>query len=221
LPPKQAPPPRYDGTPRRFTFPSGTRLTRIHSAQFAVTEFNPTVARSDLQGGRFDASPNDEYPFLYAAEDDATAVSEALLRDLPIDERGARLLPRVALAGRRIGWLRPTADLALVNLRSGEDLGAIGQDTWLIAAPAADYPMTRRWAEAIRQWAPWAMGLTWRSHREPDGFAYVFFGDRCPEDCFEEARDSLPVPAGDQSLDVGSGRLYVEDLLARYRVALM
>ena len=169
MPPNQAPPPRYDGTPRRFVLQRGTRLTRIHSAQFAVTKFNPTVARSELQGGRFDATPDDEYPYLYAAEDDATAVSEALLRDLLIDERGARLLPRVALSGRRIGWLRATVDLELVNLRSGEGLAAIGQDTWLTTAPAAEYGMTRRWASGIRRWAPWAGGLTWRSHREPEG----------------------------------------------------
>lgn len=221
MPPNQAPPPRYDGTPRRFVLRRGTRLTRIHSAQFAVTEFNPTVARSELRGGRFDATPGDEYPYLYAAEDDATAVSEALLRDLPIDDRGARLLPRAVLSDRRIGWLRPVVDLDLVSLRSGEDLAAMGQDTWLTTAPAAEYAMTRRWAAAMRRWAPWAMGLTWRSHREPDGFAHIFFGDRCPEACFEEITEALPVPADGRDLDAGTGRLYVEELLARYRVTLI
>ena len=207
--------------PRRFLLPAGTRLTRIHSAAFHVTMFNPTLARSDLSGGRFDATPDDVHAFLYAAEDDATAVSETLLRDLPIDESGARLLPRARLSTLQVSWLTTTLDMELVSLRSGRDLAAVGQDTWLTVAPAADYAMTRRWSSAIRGWAPWAGGLTWRSRREPESFAYVFFADRCPDGCFEAVTDGLPVPPGDQNLDAGAGRLYVEGILASYRVALM
>ncbi len=219
--PNQPPPSRYAGRPSTFLLPAGTTLTRVHSTAFRVTQFNPTLALHSLQGGRFDATPEDEYAFLYAAEDDATAVSEALLRDLPADEHGARLLPRASLSQLSISWLRATADLELVSLRSGRDLAAIGQDAWLTASPAADYAATRWWASAIRGWAPRASGLTWRSYREPEGFAYVFFADRCPEGCFEEVTDGLPVPPGDQSLDAGPARLYVEGLLASYRVALM
>lgn len=221
MPPYQAPPARYEDTPRRFSLRAGTTLTRIHSAAFGVTEFNPTVARSDLRGGRFDSTPRDQFAFLYAADDDATAVSEVLLRDLPIDEHGARLLPRVALADLRISWFSTTLELELVSLRSGRDLAAVGQDTWLSTAPAAEYAMTRRWCSAIRKWAPWAHGITWRSHRVPEGFAYVFFSDRCPDTCFEEVTDGLPMPPGHRSLDAGAGRLYVEEILTSYRVALM
>ena len=219
--PKQEPPARYAGTPHQFLLPAGTMLTRIHSTTFGVTQFNSTIAQSDLQGGRFEATPDDKYAFLYAAEDDATAVSEVLLRDLPIDDYGARLLPRAQLSQRSISWLRTTLDLAMVSLRSGRDLAAIGQDTWLTASPAADYAMTRRWASAIRGWAPWACGLTWRSHREPEGFAYVFFADRCPAASLEEVTDGLPVPSGDRSLVAGPAGHYVEGILASYRVALM
>lgn len=196
-------------------------LTRVHSTAFGVTQFNPTPALDDRQGGRFDATPEDEYAFLYAAENDATAVSEALLRDLPADEYGARLLPRARLSQVSISWLQVTVDLELVSLRSGQDLAAVGQDAWLTASPAAEYASTRRWASAMRAWAPWACGLTWRSYREPEGFAFMFFADRCPEGCFEEVTEGLPVPPGDQSLAVGAARLYVEGFLASYRVALM
>lgn len=220
MPPAQEPPTAYDGAPRRLVLPFGTGLTRIHDSRFGAVEFNPTVATSDLQGGRFDATPADAYPFLYAAADDATAVAEVLLRDLPINDFGARLLPRGALSNRRIGWLRTTVELEVVTLRSGVDLAAVGQDPWLTTGPAAEYGLTRRWSAAIRRWAPDAAGLTWRSSREPEGFAYVFFGDRCPAGCFDEVTDSLPVPVGDQNLGEGTGRLYVEEMLARYRVAL-
>lgn len=217
--PNQPPPPRYTGTPARFLLPAGTTLTRVHSTAFSVTQFNPTLALDD-QGGRFDGTPEDGYAFLYAAEDDATAVSEVLLRDLPADEYGARLLPLARLSQVSISWLRVTVDLELVSLRSGQDLAAVGQDAWLMASPSAEYAMTRQWASAIRGWAPWACGLTWRSYREPEGFAYIFFDDRCPEGCFAEVTDGLPVPSGDQSLHAGAARLYVEGILASYRVAL-
>ena len=215
------PPPQYDGAPASLLLAAGTKLTRIHSAEFAVTDFNGTVARHPLRGGRFDATPDDPYGFLYAADDDATAVSEVLLRDLPLDERGARLLPRARLRNLHIGWLTTTAELRLVDLRSGRDLAAIGQDTWLTTGSARDYDLTRAWASAIRDWAPWCSGLTWRSHREPEGFAFVLFEDRVPDDCLAELSIDVLLTGEDQRLDDGIGRLYVERILETYRVALI
>ena len=217
--PDQPPPTRYLGAPRRFQLLADTVLTRLHKARFGVTDFNPTVARSAYAGGRFDATPDDAYPFLYGADDDATAVSETLLRDVPSDEHGDRILPAAHLSGLRIGWIRVTRELELVSLRSGADLAAVGQDTWLTTA--SEYALTRRWASAIREWAPWAQGLTWRSRREPDGFAYVLFADRCPEACLEEAVDVRPLPPDGRDLEYGLGRLYLEDLLIPDRVAVM
>lgn len=179
------------------------------------------MARHPLRGGRFDATPDDPYGFLYAADDDATAVSELLLRDLPLDERGARLLPRARLRNLRIGWLTTTRDLQLVDLRTGRDLAAIGQDTWLTTGPASDYELTREWAATIRDWAPWCGGLNWRSHREPEGFAYVLFEERLPNDCLAEVSTGVPLTEEDQRLDDGIGRLYVERILETYRVALI
>ena len=186
-----------------------------------MTDFNPTAASHPLRGGRFDATPDDPYGFLYAADDDATAISEVLLRDLPLNERGARLLPRARLGSLRIGWLTTNRDLQLVSLRSAQDLAAIGQDTWLTTGPASDYELTRAWASAIREWAAWGSGLTWRSHREPEGFAYVLFEDRLPDDCLAEVSTGMPLTGEDQRLDDGIGRLYVERILETYRVALI
>ena len=219
--PRQRPPRQYDGAPASFLLAAGTRLTRIHSAHFGVTDFNPTVAHHWLRGGRFDATPDDPYGFLYAADDDAAAVSEVLLRDLPLDQRGARLLPRVLLRNLRIGWLTTTRDIRLVNLRSGRDLAAIGQDTWLTAGPASEFELTRAWASAIRDWAAWCGGLTWRSRREPEGFAYVLFEDRVPDDYLVEVSSGVPLTGEAQRLDDGIGRLYVERILESYRVALI
>lgn len=111
MPPNQSPPARYDGSPNLLRLPTGTVLTRLHAAQFSVTDFNPILADDPIEGGRFDSTHEDAYAFLYAASDDATAVSEALLRDIPIDERGTRSLMTARLRGQRIGWLRTTCEL--------------------------------------------------------------------------------------------------------------
>ena len=221
MPPSQYPHARYEGTPSLFRLPAGTVLTRLHSAEFEVTDFNPTVAEDAIQGGRFDATPEDEYAFLYAAGDDATAVSEALLRDIPGDDRGMRALLTTRLHGVRIGWIRTSQELQLVSLRSGTDLAAIGQNPWLTTASADEYGMTRLWASAIREWAPWAQGLTWRSRREPEGFAYILFADRCPVRCLEEAVRGMPLQLAERNIGSGFGRLYVDEILTRYRVSLM
>ena len=218
--PNIAPPSSFDGAPRQLILPAGTLLTRIHSAQFPVGAFNPTVAREQLRGGRFDSTPEDPYAFLYAAGDDPTAVAEALLRELPIDERGRRLLPRLRLGGLRIGWLRTTADLAITRLRSGRDLAAIGQDAWLTAGPASEYEMTRRWASAIRGWDKKAAGLTWRSRLEPDGTAYVLFSDRGAANALEEQQHGMPLPAGERDISGGAARRYTEAILTEYRTVL-
>ena len=220
MPPRQTPPTRYRGEPHRFVLPLGTLLTRIHDARFDVTEFNGTVPARN-RGGRFDSSPQDEYAFLYAASDDQTAVSEALLRDIPADERGVRTYPRVRLRGRRVGWIRTTCELQLASLRSGSDLAAVGQDTWLTNAPAEDYALTRQWAAAIRGWAPWAQGLTWRSRREPEGFGFVLFEDRVAGACLVEAEQGTPLHPEERSLESALGRVYVEEIMSRYRVTLM
>ena len=93
------------------------------------------MARNAREGGCFGDTPEDPYAFLYAAGDDSTAVAEALLRELPIGERGGRLLPRRRSGSLRIGWLRTTRDLELVSRRSGRDPAALGQGGWLTVAP--------------------------------------------------------------------------------------
>ena len=218
--PKSEPPTELTGNPQLWTLVQGTRLTRIHSAQYGVTAFNPRVATTRLQGGRFDSTPSDPYAYLYTASDDPTALCEALLRDVSLKIDGARMLPRAQLEGKRISWLFNRVDLELVTLRSNADLGQIKQDTWLTQSTAEDYHITRRWASAIRRWAPKACGLTWRSRREPEGFVYLFFADRCPDGSLVELTDGLPLDSVERSLDSVMGALYLNTLLGRYNVTV-
>ena len=218
--PNIPPPLDYDGRPARWTLQAGTPLSRVHEVAWGPCDFNPALADTHWGGGRFDATPDDQYGYIYAGSDDSVAISEALLRDLPIDVHGARLLPRRQLQDRRLGWLRCRVALDLVSLRSAEDLGAVGQDTWLTQAPSSEYGFTRRWGQAIRGWAPWATGFVWYSRREPDGLAYVFFADRCPPDPFEEITTGTPIPVADSRLDGGAGYIYVRGFLQNYNVSL-
>ncbi len=217
--PNQPPPEAYDGEPKRGVLAAGTRLTRIHSIHFGPTAFNPTLADRHWGGGRFDATEEDPHAFLYAALDDLCAVAEALLRDLPLSTTGSQLLPRASLADRQSSWMAPRRDLELLSLRSGRDLAAIGQDSWLTKCESADYAFTRRWGHTLRRWAPWAQGLVWRSRREEASLAYIFFGDRCP-DAFTEVPHPVFSGPDHQRLDQGPAAAYVRALLAEYNVTL-
>ena len=83
--PNYPPPDHCSGEPRESVLPTGLTISRVHSSEFAATSFNPRLAKSPFKGGRFDGTPDDPYPFLYAAEEDDAAVAEALLRDVPFD----------------------------------------------------------------------------------------------------------------------------------------
>lgn len=218
--PNHAPPADHDGEPVRWTLPAGTTLSRLHHQSWGPCDFNPTLADRHWGGGRFDATEDNQYGYLCAGDTDAVAVSETLLRDVPMSSRGYFLLPAHALAGRRMGWLRSQISLELVSLRSGADLAAVAQDSWLVQAPSGEYCFTRRWGHAIRRWAPAAAGLVWHSRREPDGLAYVLFDDRCPPGSLVEVTTGTPVPVDDSRLDSGAGRIYVMAILERYRVTV-
>ena len=218
--PNRPPPEAYRGKPARARLRAGVRLTRIHDSRFPATGFNPTLADRHWGGGRFDATEDDPYGYLYAGGDDLCAVAEALLRDLPLLPSGSRILPQKAIAERRISWLAPRQDLELVSLKSGRDLAQLGQDSWLTKCDSRDYGFTRRWAHHIRAWAPWAQGLVWRSRLEEASLAYVFFEDRCPAG-FEELPDPILVPQDGNRLDRDPGRSYLRKLLARYNVTLV
>ncbi len=106
------------------------------------------------------------------------------MRDLDPDDAGSRFLHKPAWRGRQLSRLETAADLELISVRSGADLGAIGQDTWLTWCAADDYPQTRAWAQCLRDEAPTAVGIAWLSKREPAGESCVVFADRLPPDPF-------------------------------------
>jgi hypothetical protein len=141
-----APPAKFDGTIGTYVVRRGTCLWRVHELERQPWGFNPTAVDRHFGGARFDATVDDKYPYYSAGLEEETALCEALLRDLGPDDYGTRLVPRAAVAGRCISGLAVTADLPLISLRTGADLGTIGQDAWLTTAAAHEYAQTRAWA---------------------------------------------------------------------------
>ncbi|MFF8727126.1 RES family NAD+ phosphorylase [Streptomyces sp. NPDC015171] len=210
--PNVPPPAALPGTPTKVTLTEGTALFRVHGSSLDGTAFNPVPADGLYGGGRFDATRSRGYSYLYAGLEPAAAVCETLLRSVPFaPDGGTRLLPRAGVTGRRFTFLRLAADVTVVSLMSGADLAAVGQDTWLVQAEAAEYPWTRNWGHWIRdRTEPWAQGFVWPSKREPADRAVILFGDRCGRDVVAESE----VPAVD--FGTPEGEAWLNSVLAPY-----
>ena len=136
--------------------PSGTQLWRVHRADRDVSDYRKSGAHPYFGPGRFDAMPPDEFPFLYAADHDTTALAEVMLRDLPYDQVGDVLLPWAALQGLMLSCLEITAPLQLVSLVSAADLAAVAQDVRLVNNVGDDQAWSRHWTQWLRHTVPGA-----------------------------------------------------------------
>jgi hypothetical protein len=191
-----------------------TRLWRVHKKHWSGADFKDVVSDSHFGGSRFDSTSADPYSYLYAAPGEQTALLETLVRGIPFNDRGARLVRRAAIAGYRMSALELADDLTLISLLTAADLAAAGQDEWLIHSSPADYPQTRRWAQWLRSQAPWAQGLAWPSARDIGRQSVVLFGDRCPAGALRA------VPGTAVDLDDASGAAWLNARLAPYRISV-
>jgi hypothetical protein len=219
--PVAEPPVRFDGQPNRFLLGRGTCLWRVSHRPYSARSFKPTLAGVPASA-RFDGSADDPYSYYYIALDETTALAETLLRNLVPDERGKRLVPLAALAGRQLSGLTLTRELNLVSLITGEDLGAVGQDAWLVTGHGAEYEYTRKWGHWLRRQAKWAHGFVWESLRNRGGLAVVLFGDRCAAD-FGTAYERVllhEVTELTVDLDDKDGTAWLREVLKNYRVTI-
>jgi hypothetical protein len=210
-----APPPSAAKTSlNSWVLAAGTRVWRVHGKSRGGGDFKPIAADAHFGGGRFDSIESDPYPFLYAALDHQTALLETLVRGIPFDDKGHRLIRRAAIAGYRIAAFEVAQDLTLLSLRTTPDLAAACQDEWLVQAAPRDYPQTRRWAQWLRSQAPWAQGFIWSSRRDIGRESVVLFGDRCPGGVlgFE--------PGSSVDLDDTDGAKWLNTNLAPYRISV-
>jgi hypothetical protein len=89
-----------------------------------------------------------------------------------------------------------TADIEVVSLVSGKDLGALAPDPWLTVADPRDYAQTRHWGHWIRQHATTAGGYMWQSRREPMTMSYILFRDRVPVGTVVDTPGDTGLPLG-------------------------
>lgn len=220
--PLAKPPTRYSGTPSFRPLRRGTCLWRVHKQAHGARSFNPGPVDPLFGGARFDSTADDLYPCYYAALEDRTAIAETLLRDLEPDDYGMRALSRAAVTGRQLSAIVLTQDLDMVSLVTGRDLGAIGQDAWLVTAPAHQYPQTRAWAHWLRSQASQAHGFIWSSLRDPGSMAVVLFGDRCAAEFGADYEQNLlhEVPELAVHLDDKDGAVWLNRLLEPCRVEI-
>lgn len=212
--PSVPPPDSGQVFPHRAVLPSGLALWRVHRQGRPVTAFKPVGADPLFGGGRFDATSADDYPYLYAAPEPPTALLETMVRAVPFDEKGRRLVRRAAVKGMRISALRAARDLRLVALRTHVDLAAVCQDEWLVHADPPSYPQTRRWGHWLRAKAPWADGFIWPSRRDLGRESVVLFGDRCA------AGELREVPGSALDLDDAAGARWLNKCLEPYRISV-
>jgi hypothetical protein len=218
--PNFLPPTTPAGQPVLKPLAASEVLFRIHKKSFAPDSFNCKEAHQYYGGGRFDATIDDKYSYIYAGESAGVAISETFLRDLPIDASGPRILAKSTVRERRISAVRVQTDLLVLQLVTGSDLGQVSQDPWLTTCDPRDYAQTRHWAHVIRAWEPRAAGFVWLSRRDPALCSYVLFADRCPAGALTACYDpSLPVGAA-TDFDSPQGIRWLRCQLATHGVTL-
>jgi hypothetical protein len=206
-----------------MALPIGTTLWRVHNRSYKAHEFRPVSADPTKNtskyfgdGGRFDSTADDPYPFLYAGYTPTAALAETFLRQLPFTDTGWRRIPRPKLDGKRLSMVATTQDVKLIRLISSLDLAAVCQDEWLVDVELPHYPQTRHWAHWLRRTFKDAQGLVWQSKRDRPNLSVIIFGDRCPDGI------DAPMPARFSSIDLDSidGAEFLNEVLAPYRVTV-
>lgn len=212
--PIEPPPSDFRGHPVFRVLPAGTELWRVHRAESQPHDFRKESAHPYFGPGRFDAMPPDEFPFLYAAARDSTALAEVLLRDLSHDRNGDVLLPWAAVERRLLSQLVTTVDLRLVSLISATDLAAVSQDARLVNIDGHQQAWSRYWTQWLRRVARDAQGVVWQSNRDRPHESLMLFGDRCDQDALR------PGPQRGFRLDTEAGVDWLNGLMRPYRVLI-
>ena len=136
--------------PASVVLGAGTRLWRVHPRTWSGAEFNDVRSDPHFGGNRFDSTPDDPFHYLYAALDPQTALLETLVRSIPFDDKGKRIIRRSAVRELRITAIELRRDLKLISLLTTTDLARACQDEWLTSTQPAEYPQTRRWCQWLR-----------------------------------------------------------------------
>jgi hypothetical protein len=161
--------------PLAFTLPAGEVAYRMHENRFRTTEFNP----GPKGAGRFHFFGDPMVSVLYAAETEAAAVGEILLRNIP---GGGGQVSYGDYQKKVMAAIETRRDIRLASFL-GDDCRALRVLPEQLTGPGeTSYPQTRKWAAAAYEAG--FEGIAWMSKRSPRYQAYMFFGDRVSESDF-------------------------------------
>ncbi len=151
-------------------------LWRVYSKRYAADGFNGT----SLGNARF--SPLEVsgaiVPTLYAGSTLGVALMETVWHDAPTPSHGFHLVLKQSTELRRVGSLKPTSALRLVDLSTVglRRLGLSRSD--VIDSDQAGYPITRELGAWLYANKPDAHGICWISRQNDEGRAVVLFEPR-------------------------------------------
>lgn len=151
-------------------------LWRVYPRRYGVDGFNGTW----LGNARF--SPLEVagaiVPTLYAGSTLDVALMETVWHDAPTPSHGFHLVLKEATEPRRVGALKPSAALHLVDLTTVglRRLGLARCD--VIDSDQVDYPITRQLSAWLYKNKPDAQGICWISRQNDEGRAVVLFQPR-------------------------------------------
>lgn len=171
-----------------FTLASKLVLHRVHQDVYRGDQFNPGL-KGNARFSPIRNAENDPIPTLYAANTFEAAAMESIFHDVSYAP-GFKQYDKRKLKGQVHSSVRVTQDLKLADLTS-KPLRKLGVERkQLIDTEKNQYPMTRKWAEAVHAQHPDIQGLYWTFRQDDSARAVMLFGDRIPEGTLQQVGDS-------------------------------
>lgn len=157
-------------------WPLETVIHRVHLSRLAGEEFNP-----GLRGSARFSPIKDAFgaliPTLYGGSTFECALMETVFHDVPY-AAGLKTFDKTRLDQQVHSQLTCGASLVLADFRS-KALRKLGVPRNRIIDTENDqYPVTRKWAEAIHHQHPGVQGICWTSRQDDSALALIVFGDR-------------------------------------------
>lgn len=153
-----------------------TIIHRVHQDKYAGDQFNPGLNGNARFSPIRDAL-GEPIPILYGGSTFECAAMETVFHDVPF-ALGLKTLDKTKLAGQVHSQVKPNVDLVLADFRS-KALRKLGvARSQIIDTEKDQYPITRRWAEAIHKQCPDVQGICWTSRQDDSAQALIVFGDR-------------------------------------------
>lgn len=155
----------------------GIAIHRVHSAKYGAAEFNPGTKGDARFSPITNSATGKAIPTLYGGNTFTCAIMETAFHDVPF-VAGPKTFNKLRLTEQVHSKLVPVTALVLADLRNLA-LRKLGVTRGLlIDSDPTDYPITRKWAEAIYSQAPTLQGLCWTSRQDDSSTAVMLFGDR-------------------------------------------